>query len=196
MKKRTLGLTLMGVAAVLAVAASASATVMVELSLEELIRGADTIVHARVVDTGVRMAIRDNSMEPETLTSFRVIEWIAGAGGETVRIRELGGVWQGGGLRYEGTPRYHLGEEVVLFLERRSDAPHDLRTLGMVQGKFIVTHGLGGVPSTVRRDRRGIGFARWADGRQTVEAPGDELVMQLDMFLDHVRWVRAEGGGQ
>jgi len=196
MKKRRLGVSLLALAATLAMAASASATVMLELSLEELVRDADSIVHATVVHTGVRMALRENSIAPETLTTLRVHEWIAGAGGETVQIREIGGVWQGGGQRIDGTPTYRLGEEVVLFIERREQAPNDLRTLAMVQGKFVVRHGVGAVPSTVRRDLDGVGFLRWAEGQQTVVAPHDDPVMQLDMFLDHVRRVREEAGGR
>jgi len=196
MKKRTLGFSVLGALATLAFAASASATVMVELSLEELVRGADTIVHASVIDTGVQMRLSANSMEPQTITTLRVHEWIAGAGADTVEVRELGGVWQGGGLRFDGTPGFARGEEVVLFLERRPDAPHDLRTLGMVQGKFIVRHGVGGVTSTVHRDLPGIAFASWSSGRQVISAPGQQPVMQLDTFLDYVRRLRAEGGGR
>ena len=177
----------------LALASTASATVMVEIPLDTMIRDADVIVHGTVARSGVRMAIHADSMVPETLTTIRVREWLAGPGGETVELRELGGVHQGGGLRYEGTPRYRVGEEVVVFLERRPEAPHDLRTLGMVQGKFMVRHGVPGVPSSVRRDLEGIAFARWADGRQTVSPPGHEPAMELGTFLDHVRRLRAEG---
>jgi len=168
---------------------------MIEYALEELVRDSDSIVHATVVRSDVRMAIGDGSMAPETLTTFRVHEWIAGAGGEEVQIRELGGVWQGGGLRYDGTPTYAPGEEVILFLERRPEAPYDLRTYGMVQGKFIVRHGLGGVPSTVQRDLSSIAFARWADGQQTVGHADAEPALQLSNFLDHVRRIRREAGG-
>lgn len=182
-------------AALLAIASSASATVMVELPLEALIRDADTIVHGTVVRSGVRMEIRDGSMEPQTITTVRVHEWIAGAGGETVELRELGGTWQGGGLRFEGTPTYQVGEEVVLFLARRPEAPHDLRTLGMVQGKFIVRHGVPGVPTVVARDLEGVAFASWASGRQVVTAPGRDPSMELGAFLDFVRATRADATG-
>lgn len=195
MKNTPLGLGLVGAALLSWIAAGASATVMVEHSLQELIGGADAIVHATVTESRVRMALSEGSMAPETLTTLRVHEWIAGPGGDTVELRELGGVYQGGGLRYDGTPTYAVGEEVVLFLERRADAPHDLRTFGMVQGKFIVRHGLGGVPSTVRRDLDGIAFVRWANGRQVVSHPNDAPVMRLDAFLGYVRQARAELGG-
>lgn len=195
MMKKSLGLGLVGAAVALLASASASATVMIEYSLEDLVTGADAIVHATVVRNGVRMSVDDDSMVPETITTLRVHEWIAGPGGDEVQIRELGGQWQDRGLRYDGTPTYAVGDEVVLFLERRDEAPYDLRTFGMVQGKFLVRHGLGGVPTTVRRDLAGIAFAHWTDGRQTVNDPGAQPAMQLDGFLDYVRQVRREFGG-
>ncbi|MBX3270022.1 MAG: hypothetical protein KF729_07155 [Sandaracinaceae bacterium] len=199
--KRTLELGLAGAALVTLVTASASATVMIEYALEELVGGADAVVHATVVQSRVRMVLDgEGGMAPETLTTLRVHEWIAGPGGATVELRELGGVYPGGGLRYDGTPEYAVGEEVVVFLERRHEAPHDLRTLGMAQGKFIVRQGLGGVPSTVRRDLTGIAFARWRDGVQTVVHPCDGATsarceqpgMDLHGFLDYVRRVRRD----
>jgi hypothetical protein len=189
MKSRTWQ-TLLGAVAALAVASTASATVMVEVPLEEMIRNADVIVHGTVTRTGVRMAIEDGDMQPHTITTIEVDEWLAGEGGETVQIRELGGEWQGGGVHYEGTPRYQVGEEVVVFLERRDEAPRDLRTFAMVQGKFVVRPGVPGVADTVSRDLSGIAFARWANGHQTVSAPGRQPAMELDAFLDHVRRVR------
>jgi len=198
MKKRTLAGGLVAAAFAMLFASGASATVMIEYSLEELVRGSDVIVHATVVHSDVRMELRNGGMEPQTVTTLRVQDWIAGADeveGDTVTIRELGGIWNGGGLWYSGTPRYAVGEEVVVFLERRPEAPHDLRTFGMAQGKFVVGHGVGDVPSTVRRDLDGIAFARWSDGQQTVNHPGQEPEMQLDGFVEYVRQIRAEYGG-
>jgi hypothetical protein len=179
-------------------ASTASATVMVEVPLEDLIRQADVIVRGTVTSSAVRLEMREGTLEPQTLTTLRVTEWIAGSGGETVQLRELGGEWQGGGVRYDGTPEYRIGEEVVVFLERRPEAPHDLRTLAMVQGKFSIRHGVPGVPSVVVRDLSGIAFASWADGRQTVSEPGHDPAMELETFLDFVRRTRRafDGGAQ
>ncbi len=174
----------------LAIASTASATVMVEVPLEELIQSADVIVHGTVVSSRVRMEMRDGALEPQTLTTIHVLEWIAGPGGETVELRELGGTWQGGGVRFDGTPEYRAGEEVVVFLQRRPEAPHDLRTAAMVQGKFMVRHGVPGVPARVQRDLAGISFARWADGHQIIAQPTGEPTMELGAFLDYVRFVR------
>lgn len=174
----------------LALCATASATVMTELTLDEMVRSADAIVVGVVEHSGVRLGERNGALEPETITTIRVREWLAGSGGQTVQIRELGGVWQGGGVRYEGTPEYRAGEQVVVFLERRTDGRRDLRTLGMVQGKFLVRPGVPGTPDTVRRELDGIAFVRWVDGRQAIQAPGEQPSMQLDAFLAYVRQAR------
>jgi hypothetical protein len=177
-------------AIVLAIASPAFATVMIEVPLDEMIVRADAIVRGTVIASDVRVELRDGAIEPQTTTTLRVTEWIAGEGGETVVLRELGGTWQGGTVRYDGTPTYRVGDEVVVFLERRLEAPHDLRTFAMVQGRFTIRHGVPGVPASVSRDLEGISFARWSEGRQTVSAPGAEPAMELETFLEHVRRVR------
>jgi hypothetical protein len=176
----------------LALATTALATVMVEVPLDEMIQRADVIVRGTVVASRARLVMREGALEPQTFTTIRVAEWLAGVGGDRVELRELGGTWQGGGLRYDGTPEYAVGEEVVVFLERRPEAPHDLRTFAMVQGKFTVRPGVPGVPDSVSRDLSGVAFARWADGQQTVRAAPAEPAMALETFLDHVRRVRGQ----
>jgi hypothetical protein len=188
---RTLTLVFLAVTS-LAVASTASATVMLEIPLDDMIRQADAIVHGRVVASRVQMRMRDGALEPQTFTTIRVSDWLAGEGGDTVTLRELGGTWQGGGLRYDGTPEYAVGEEVVVFLARRPEAPRDYRTFAMVQGKFTVMHGVPGVPDSVQRDLSGVAFARWADGQQTVAQAGPDPAMELETFLDYVRRTRGQ----
>jgi hypothetical protein len=180
----------LGAIALAGISSSASATIMVEVPLDEMIQRADLVVHGTVIRTDVVVSLDGPSPEPQTITTLRVREWLGGGTGETVRIRELGGSWQGRTLRYDGTPEYRVGEEVVVFLERRPEAPNDLRTFAMVQGKFVVQHGVPGVPSSVSRDLAGISFYRWAEGQQRINAPGAEPAMELETFLDFVRRTR------
>ena len=177
--------------AALAHASPAGATVMVEVPLEALVRDADAIVHGFVERTGTQMVVRDGGLEPRTITVVRVRTWLKGSGGETVVIREIGGEWQNGGMRIDGTPVYGAGDEVVAFLERNSEQPSIYRTYAMVQGKFDVVHGAPGVPSMVRRDLASIAFARWVDGEMTVQGAPNDPAMALEPFLDLVRrWSR------
>ena len=118
--RRRISLLALGLSACMAWlgASDASATVMVEVPLEQLVQRADAIVHGTVTRTGTRLEMRESGLEPQTLVTLRVHSWIAGEGGETVTLRELGGTWQGGGLRFEGTPQYTVGEEVVVYVHQ------------------------------------------------------------------------------
>jgi hypothetical protein len=177
-------------------ATTALGTVLVERSLEELTAEADLVVHGVVVRSGSQLRLGDGEAEPQTLTRIRVTEWLKGSGDAEVVIRERGGEAQGLSMWISGTPRYTLGEEVVVFLERRPEAPHDLRTHAMVQGKFVVRRGIH-VPAAVERDLENVGLARWAeDGTFEVVEAGNEPSMHLETFLDFVRAEVARGGAR
>jgi len=184
--KKPLIAALVAVAAAVLWARPGEATVMVEIPLDELVRDADVIVHATVARTGTQMVMREEgAMEPHTLTEIHVQRWLKGSGPDRLTIRELGGDWQQGGMRIDGVPRYARGEEVIVFLERHPEHPDHYRTFQMVQGKFVVMHGTPGVPSTVKRDLDGVGFARWAEsGEMSVGPFNGPAVMQLDGFVD------------
>ena len=163
----------------------ASATVMVEVPLEDLVRDADVIVFGVVEHVGVRLHIGDGHNVPHTITTLRVREWIKGTGEPLVRIDEIGGVFADGqgGMAIAGTPQYAVGDEVVVFL-RRVDGV--FRTYAMEQGHFTIQRGVPGVDDVVQRDLSAIGFASWARGPMEVEHRG-RAAMRLDDFLAHVR---------
>jgi hypothetical protein len=170
---------------ILSISAVGSATVLEELSLEEMTQRSDAIVHGVVVESGSRWAMDDN--EPVTVTRIRVLRWIKGGDAATLTIRERGGEVQDRGMWIAGTPRYAANEEVVVFLERHPMRPDEFRTFGMVMGKFHVQHGLGSVPPSVSRDLEGVGLARWAeDGTMTVEHVDNEPAMHLETFVDFI----------
>lgn len=173
------------------VGSRADATVMVEVPLEDMARDAVAIVRGRVIHSGTQLVMSAGSLDPHTVTTVQVLDWIKGEEeAPQVVIRELGGTYgpngQGGGMWIDGTPRYAVGEEVIVFLERDPNDPAYYRTYAMSQGKFVVIHGLPGVPAAVARDTRAIAFAQWASGRMTISHGGRE-VMQLDAFVDLVR---------
>jgi len=170
--------------------ATAHATVMVEIPLEDLVRGADAIVHGTVVRTDGRLVMRGHSAEPHAVTTLRVIDWIHGGNGETeVTIEERGGEWQGGGMRIDGTPTYLPREEVIVFLERSEIVGGNYRTYQMVQGKFAVLRGAPGVPHSVRRDLSAVALARWVDGQMTLQPGQSEPRVELSTFVNFVRGI-------
>ena len=181
-------LLLLAVPGLLLLAASeARATVLVEVPLDDMIFDADAIVMGEVVHVGVQMVVRDDgSLEPWTATTLRVRRWLKNGTGSTVTLYERGGEWQGGGMRIDGTPEYHRGEHVLVFLRR--DPLGRLRTYGMVQGRFVIRAGAPGVPTTVERDVHAVGFAQWTSAGMTVtHLPS--TVMQLDAMLARIEYV-------
>ncbi|MFW5920894.1 MAG: hypothetical protein ACOCUS_03565 [Polyangiales bacterium] len=169
---------------------AADATVMVEVPIEDMAESADAIVVGVVESSGTRMVIGPQGQEPRTITKLRVSEWLKGpADAEEITLREIGGSWKGGGMRIDGTPTYERGEEVLLFLKRHPDRPDVYKTHQMIQGKFIITRGAPGVPSTVRRDLDAVAFARWTDDRMTVEHGQSGPRIQLEELLRLVRRV-------
>jgi hypothetical protein len=197
------GSTLLLLAALTALApwsSVARATVMVEVALEDMIRDASVIVRGRVIHSGTQMLVREHGMDPATVSTLQVDQWLKGQGGPTLTIRELGGLigpgGQGGGMRIDGTPRYAVGEEVLVFLEADPDDATYFRTYAMAQGKFVVLRGVGGAPDVVARDTATIAFARWARGRMTIHHGGRE-VLPLESFVELVRGVQTffPGGG-
>lgn len=174
----------------LALVPIARATVMVAIPLEELVASSDAIVHARVARSGSRMALGEDgpgTMTPHTLSELRVLEWLAGSDVDgdptTVVVDEIGGTYPGGGMRIDGTPEFHPGEEVVVFLSR---ADGRWRTRGMVQGLFVVRPAVPGARTMVVRDTSDVGFARWEGGPMTIEEGGRDE-MELAAFL---AWIR------
>ncbi|MCS6798787.1 MAG: hypothetical protein NZ898_09690 [Myxococcota bacterium] len=165
----------------------ARATVMVELSIEDLVAGADAIIVGRVERVGVRFASWQGTLEPRTVAIVRVQQWLKGAGGSTITIEEIGGRWQGGGRWIAGTPVYRAGEEVIVFLRVDPAFAPSFRTYGMAQGKFEIQRGVPGVPHSVGRDRSELGIARWRQGRMQVAPAEAEAPVELEVFLETVR---------
>ncbi|MEM9187837.1 MAG: hypothetical protein AAGF12_01575 [Myxococcota bacterium] len=176
------------------VVGAANATVMEEASLEELILEADAIVEGRVEQNRVQMHLEGGAFVPHTLTTVKVSRWFKGNRVEDrLTIHEIGGVHQTGGMWIDGTPRYAVGEEVVVFLRRDPAYPNDYRTHGMVQGKFVLTRGLPGVPDVVHRDTESIAFARWTENGMTLEHGYQEPAAAYEVFSSYVEHILALG---
>jgi hypothetical protein len=168
------------------------ATVMVEVPLEELSRSAHVIVRGAVTHTGTRMVVRGESLDPHTIVTIRVHEWLKGRGGSTLRLRELGGVGRLTALAIDGGPRYRTGEEVVVFAERTRDGA--LRTLALSQGRFRVRRNVREGGPVLTRDLHGLGFARFDRKGTTIVDAERREVLPLDE-LRRVVTLAAEYGG-
>jgi hypothetical protein len=177
---------------ILAFAAHASATVMIEIPFERLTRESDLIVHARVLRTGSRMVNEGGVFEPHTASSLEVITTLRGQANGPVVIDEIGGTGPQTSTWIAGTPRYRANEEVVVFLRRLPSGAY--RTHGMAQGHFEVRHGVPGVEAVVVRDTQTIGMASWQNGQMSI-APGSVVTMPLGAFIAYVQQLSGALGG-
>jgi len=187
---RTGVLTLLAVTAVgtsLLVPTVSRATVMERVSIAKLSREASAIVIGRVSSSGVRLAMRGQGLEPQTVSTLRTSQWLLGEPAANVSIRELGGVSDDVAMHIEGTPSYRPGEEVLVFLCRDAEHINDFRTCAMAQGKFTIVRGVPGVPAVAWRDLSELGFARWDQRGMSVEEARPNAPVQLEAVLDVVR---------
>ncbi len=190
-RSRILGSLLVG-GGVLAVVAPARATVVQELTLEDMAADADAIVLGRVESTKGRLVQTSEGWVPQRIARIRVERWLKGRGSGRLEVRETGGpIGRGGGMAIAGVPVYRVGQEVLLFLERRADRPGSYRTYAMAQGAFLVRRGVPGVDDLVQRDLRDLGLAGWSQGRfQVHRREGVEVARLADVLARIERVVR------
>ena len=173
------------IACVLAAPLDAGATVMRAMDLEDLVDECDAIARGVVERTTVHAA--PGGLRPFTATELLVTDALKGALGARLIIRELGGAIDGRRVVVLGTPRYEVGEEVLVFLRDHPDAPGAFRTCGMTQGRFTIRRGTPGVPTVAFRQLEGALVA--PDGSRStsrsveVPVPLDDLLRRIELLL-------------
>jgi hypothetical protein len=169
---------------ILTLARAASATVLVPADLGELVAGARTIVHGKVVDATSQWL--EGRRGIETIVTIEVEDALKGAGGNSVSFRVPGG--QMGPYRsfMPGAPGFAAGEEVIVFLA--GEGPVIPHIVGFSQGVYRVTSLAGGV----RLVRPGVPGAA-GDASVTLTRGSGSRVAPLEAFKSQVRaLVRAE----
>ncbi len=141
--------------AVLLIAASASATVIVQLDLTDLVQRAGAVFVGKAVKT--QMHWTADRKHIVTDTTFQVGTPLRGTrlGGQ-VTVRSLGGVVDGIGMRVSGSPSFKKGDEVLLFTEKRGAHRY---VVGMTQGAYRVSRDAKN-RATVRVNLSGVSLAR------------------------------------
>ncbi|MEE2789622.1 MAG: hypothetical protein VX589_19945 [Myxococcota bacterium] len=132
---------------------SAKATIVKSVSVQEMSRQADAIVHGIV--TAQVMTWDESRRRIYTISTIEVIEDFKGALKKqtTVNVRQIGGTVDGLTQVVAGNAKLKEDEEVILFLER-----HPTKALffimGMAQGKYSVSRTT--KPPSVTRNLDGI----------------------------------------
>lgn len=169
----------------------ALASVVVQLSIEELTAQAPLVVRGRV-----HQSVADWDQEHAkiwTWTEVVVSETLKGGATSTVLVKQPGGVVGEFGQDVAGVARFSPGEEVVLFLEPAPDERGAWIPTSLTASKVSLVERLG--VKVARRDLHGITFAR--PGQKGVVRPVDELetLGLADRFLSRVRAAAAVKGG-
>ena len=135
------------------------ATLVPRMSVEQMIDDSELIVHGTVLRSWSGW---DRARQfIWTHYELQVSDTMKGLPSVKLVVSEPGGIVGETGMQIAGAPRYEVGEEVVLFLNRMPIGY--LRSCGWGQGKFGV-RSLGGAGPVVRSTVAGVSF---------VEAPGE-----------------------
>lgn len=180
------------VALALAVACAASprlhATVILSADLPELVTGAETIVHGRVVGSEARAVPGRQSVE--TVVTVAADEYLKGDLGPRVSVRVPGGQIGFRRTLVIGAPVFRIGDQVVLFLKGRGSGLPWI--VGLNQGVY-----------RVRGEARALGKGRFSSELQVVEQEPADLVRgastpasPLNVFKTRVRALVREGGAR
>jgi len=104
------------------------------LSVEQLARKADLILRGHVVEIKSEESLDRRSIA--TVIKLSVDEQWKGRKASDVTLRQPGGTVGGITQNVSGLPRFSLGEDVIVFLQRQEDG--SLATMAGRQGKFVV----------------------------------------------------------
>ncbi|RAL21676.1 hypothetical protein DL240_12535 [Lujinxingia litoralis] len=115
---------------------TAWATTLERLDLQELVVNSDAVVIGQVTRIETEL---DERGRVHSIIEVRVDESLKGAPGQTVTIRQLGGVHGDIGTRVAGMPRLNVDDQAMLFLS--GDVHQAVAVTGMAQGFFRLALG-------------------------------------------------------
>jgi len=178
---------LSGAVAALIATSTAQATTLVPMGARALVASSVGAVRGRVtkIETGVDPA----SGAIYTYVTIAPSERVFGSLPEgSLVLRELGGRAGGRAQWLFGSPQYHVGESVLVFLSHHTDGA--LRTTGLALGKFAL-EGDGDAPRAVRRFGANVAVFDRQTGKLR-DQPADE-VTKLPTLLAGVHAALAAG---
>jgi hypothetical protein len=104
------------------------------MSLDSLVQTSEYVIYGRVIESRAQWDPATATIW--TRTEILVIDGPKGQPGKTVTVTEPGGIMNGRGVLYPGTPQFRLDQEVVLFLYHGPG--NRLRVTGLLQGVYAV----------------------------------------------------------
>ena len=164
---------------------AANATVVIRVGLEEMTHASDVVFHGQVEKVDVLTPTDGPVTTRMTLRAHEVLKGSQHFQEGRLRLHLLGGKGPKYEIRVPGIPRFHAGEDVVLFLEKTRD---DFALTGLLQGVFRVED-LDGM-KTVSRSLSGISLVSYDhQGRLSFVDGASELkAFPLETLLDELRF--------
>jgi hypothetical protein len=163
--------------------AAAQATVMMPLDTRALTERADRVVLGSVESTESHWTSDHNAIYTDvTLRVTRVYKGTLQAG-QTLVVRREGGTVDGIGMKVYGAPNFGVGEEVLVFLEKRGQATY---TVGMTQGKLRVDTATDG-SKQVHADLSAVAFTKAAPRSLFAIRRLDDLEREIRSYVRSAR---------
>ena len=128
----------------------AAATSLARLSVQQLTAAAATIARGRCIANESRW----ERGEIWTISTLEIEDVWKGTAPRRISVRLIGGHAGHFVSTVAGVPRFHLGEEVILFLE--PDRAGGFTVTGWVQGTFRIRHDLHSGAEAVTQDSAGF----------------------------------------
>ncbi|MFZ5469292.1 MAG: hypothetical protein ACOZIN_07625 [Myxococcota bacterium] len=175
--------------------ATASATVVIAQSIEEMAQATPLIVRGTVGQIQVRWD--EEHRRIHTYAEVVVKEALKGKAPQSLLVRQPGGIVGEIGQMVSGTARFTEGEEVVLFLEPAPDEPSVFGVWSLAAGKVTFERTAVGEVRAVR-DLSGLSFVGAAPGgERRIFTLGERHDLGTpDVFLRRVRDLLRKGGAQ
>ena len=124
--------------ALLLMAIPARATSVIAPDFDHLVSGADYVVRAVVKSVTSEYRTTPQGKAIFTKVELQVLETITGTPPSPLVLEMLGGTVDGVTLRVEGTPRFHVGDEDILFVQNNGRQYYPL--VGIMNGKYPIKH--------------------------------------------------------
>jgi len=157
-----------------------SALTVLPLSDEQLAKKAEMIVVGKVLSADYDTDKKDN--HPYTYVHIRVSEYLKGKNqSRDLTLKTLGGIGPKMGMYIPGAANFYRDEEVLLFLERRTDG--SLFPIGLFLGKYSVYRDHDTGRKVVIRDEEGLG--KYSPEPRATEIR--DLEPQQKVFFDDFR---------
>jgi len=127
---------LLGVAAIVGAAISASATTVVPPTFEQLVDQAQVIFHGTVSKVNSQWIGEGAERRIVTYVTFNVKESLKGSAGKSYTIRTFGGTVDGETMMIGDAPTFDVGDDQILFVENNGSQVVPL--VGLMHGQFRV----------------------------------------------------------